>query len=336
MPLEMFEKIISDYIESTDNPQKPLVVVWHGGEPLIAGVDYFQNVLEMQRRLGKNRKFINVVQTNATLVNKVWAKFIKENNIVVGVSIDGPKKFNDIHRKNRVGNSTFEMSERGLENLKEAGNSFSVICVVSNENYDKAKLFLDFFASIGVLTVSFIPCFDYNLKHTLDNKKYEIFMKTAFDYWMSKYKGSIKIRFLEDIMRKIVCLAKNQKCYTGCELSDMCGRNIAVLDNGDIYACACLTPVKHMKLGNVKTLSLKEIPKTTSFKKMVEQYNDINKKCLTCDVKSICSTGCLNRRLSCYSSEKIDYFCEARRKIINHVKNSLPKYFPIKEPVNKV
>ncbi len=329
MDISMVEKCVTEYINSTPDPLKPLVMVWHGGEPLIVGMDYFKKIFEIQKKLGPDRKFINVIQTNATLINKEWARFIKENNITVGVSIDGPKEFNDLHRKNRAGKSSFEMTLNGLKNLKDVGKKFSAICVISNENYTKAKEFLDFFVDLGTSVVDFIPCYDYNLKYTLKNSHYELFMKTIYDYWMESHRNDIKIRFLQDVMKKIVCSSHNMPCYVECELSDMCGRNIAILDNGDIYACACLTPVESMKLGNISDLSFKELTNTPAFKNMVNEYNDVNEKCLSCEVRKICATGCLNRRLSQYNPTKLDCFCEARKSIIKHVQDSLPKYFPI-------
>ncbi len=177
--------------------------------------------------------------------------------------------------------------------------------------------------------MDFIPCYDYNSKYTLTNEHYEQFMKTVYDHWMINHRDSIKIRFLQDVMKKIACSDNEQPCYVECELSDMCGRNIAILDNGDIYACACLTPVEGMKIGNAKNLSLDKITCTDVFKDIVNKYNDVNEKCLNCEVKKICSTGCLNRRLPQYNASKIDYFCEARKNIIKHVEKSLPKYFPL-------
>ena len=329
MDISMVEKCISEYIDCTPNVNKPLVMVWHGGEPLIAGIDYFKEILNLQKKLGPERQFINVIQTNATLIDEKWAHFIKDNNITIGVSLDGPKEYNDLHRKNAAGESSFEMTKRGLCNLKKVGKKFSAICVISNENYDKATDFLDFFVEVGASVIDFIPCYDYNLKYTLTNERYEHFMKTVYDYWMNKHRDDIKIRFLQDVMKKIVCASQDKSCYVECELSDMCGRNIAILDNGDVYACACLTPVEEMKLGNINSLSLKDLANTTAFKNMVNEYNDVNKKCLSCDVKKVCSTGCLNRRLSKYNESKLDCFCEARRAIIKHVEESLPKYFPV-------
>ena len=329
MDISMVEKCIHEYIDCTPNINKPLVMVWHGGEPLIAGIEYFGKILKLQKQANSTRRFINIIQTNATLIDEEWANFIKSNNIIVGISLDGPKEYNDLHRKNIAGKSSFEMVRKGLYNLKKVGKQFSAICVISNENYDKAIEFLDFFVKIGTSVVDFIPCYDYNLKYTLNNEYYEHFMKTVFDYWMANYRNEIKIRFLQDVMKKIVRVSQNKPCYVECELSDMCGRNIAILDNGDIYACACLTPVKEMKLGNINNLSLQNLHNTPVFKNMVNEYNDVNEKCLLCDVKKICATGCLNRRLSKYNESKLDYFCEARKAIIKHIEGALSKYFPV-------
>jgi uncharacterized protein len=329
MDISLVKKSISEYVACTPNINKPLVMVWHGGEPLIAGIEYFEKILKIQKELGHDRKFVNIIQTNATLIDEKWSNFIKNNNITVGVSLDGPKEFNDLHRKNAAGNSSFEMTKKGLESLKRVKKEFSAICVINNKNYNESARFLDFFVNLGTSVVDFIPCFDYNLKYTLENNHYEFFMKTIYDYWMKNHKNNIKIRFLQDVIKKIVCTFKNKSCYVECKLSDMCGRNIAILDNGDIYACACLTPIKNMKLGNINNLSLKDLTNTNAFKNMVDEYNDVNKKCLSCEVKKICATGCLNRRLSQYNPTKLDHFCEARRNIIKHIENSLPKYFPI-------
>ena len=90
---QMLEKFIKEYIESQTTPD--VLFCWHGGETLMRPISFYRRALELQRRYAGGRRIDNSIQTNATLLTDEWCQFFRENNFLVGVSIDGPQEFHD-------------------------------------------------------------------------------------------------------------------------------------------------------------------------------------------------------------------------------------------------
>ena len=94
---ELLERFIQQYIESQTMHQ--VLFTWHGGETLMRPLSFYKKVIELQKRYARERTIDNCIQTNGTLLTDEWCKFFKENNWLVGVSIDGPQEFHDEYRK---------------------------------------------------------------------------------------------------------------------------------------------------------------------------------------------------------------------------------------------
>ncbi len=139
---ELLEEYIRQYIDCNEVPV--VSFNWHGGEPLMAGIEFYEKVVEFQKRHNPYKKRIeNAIQTNGTLLNDDWCRFLKRNNFLVGVSIDGPKSIHDRYRINRHGESAFDKTIRGVDLLKKHKVEFNTLTVVSNisENNGKAIYF---------------------------------------------------------------------------------------------------------------------------------------------------------------------------------------------------
>ena len=68
---------------------------WHGGEATLRPVDFYRRAMELQKRYAGGRSVLNCLQTNGTLLNEEWCRFLKANNWLVGISIDGPEWMHD-------------------------------------------------------------------------------------------------------------------------------------------------------------------------------------------------------------------------------------------------
>ncbi len=129
-------------------------VIWHGGEPLSCGIEHLAELLDPFEDLRHADLLIHAVQTNATLINKRWCEFFKSHSIEVGVSIDGPSHMNG-SRTDWGGKETYERTLRGINLLKEAGISFTLICVVTEHSLSKAQELYEFFLHLGCSKVGF-------------------------------------------------------------------------------------------------------------------------------------------------------------------------------------
>ena len=117
MSVELLEIFTKSYIEA--QPVKEVLFTWHGGETTLRDISFYQKALEFQRKYGRGRSIDNVLQTNGTRLNDDWCKFFKDNNFLIGISIDGPEHCHDMYRKNKGGKPTFAQVMKGIELLQK-------------------------------------------------------------------------------------------------------------------------------------------------------------------------------------------------------------------------
>jgi uncharacterized protein len=133
-----------------------LTILWHAGEPLVLGVDYYERALELvKKRKPKNVSVTHHFQTNGTLLDQQWVDFFRTNEAKVGLSLDGPAELHDRSRKTRSGKGTFERVMRGLRALQENHYPFHVITVLCRESLHSAKKLFDFYVENGISEVAF-------------------------------------------------------------------------------------------------------------------------------------------------------------------------------------
>ena len=112
--LELFTK---EYIESQTLNQ--VLFTWHGGEPLMRPLSFYQHALELQRKYANGRRIENVLQTNGTLLTDKWSQFLHDNGWLVGISIDGPQDFHDEYRRTKTDKPSFQQVLKGIRLLNK-------------------------------------------------------------------------------------------------------------------------------------------------------------------------------------------------------------------------
>ncbi|MFH1498004.1 MAG: anaerobic sulfatase maturase [Verrucomicrobiota bacterium] len=153
---ETLETLVRDYLAA--NPgDAPVVFGWQGGEPTLMGVDFFRRAVSLQKRYGAGRVIENAFQTNGTRIDDTWAAFLKENDFLVGVSIDGPRALHDKYRVDKGGKPTWHAVMRGIETLKRHRVDFNTLTCVNRETAQKPLEIYRFLRGIGSTFLQFIP-----------------------------------------------------------------------------------------------------------------------------------------------------------------------------------
>ena len=137
---EVLSAFIKKYIHSQPTPL--VEFVWQGGEPTLLGMDFFKQVVELQRPFARRKMIRNSLQTNGTLLTRKWCEFLKKYNFMVGISLDGPKEIHDRYRRDRRGNGTFDRVMQGLKLLQKYRIEYNVMACVA---HDTAKQPLDIY-----------------------------------------------------------------------------------------------------------------------------------------------------------------------------------------------
>lgn len=130
----LLENFVQQYLNS--QTQHEVLFAWHGGEALLRPISFYKKAIELQKQYGQGRQIDNVLQTNGTMLNDAWCEFFKENNFLIGVSIDGPQEFHDEYRRNKGGQPTFVKVMKGIQLLKKHEVEFNAMAVVNDYNAD--------------------------------------------------------------------------------------------------------------------------------------------------------------------------------------------------------
>ncbi|EKP3141618.1 radical SAM protein [Escherichia coli] len=147
------KEFIKQYIAASGNQ---VYFTWQGGEPTLAGLDFFRKVIHYQQRYAGQKRIFNALQTNGILLNNEWCAFLKEHEFLVGISIDGPQELHDCYRRSNSGNGTFAKVIAAIERLKSYQIEFNTLTVINNINVHYPLEVYHFLKSIGSKHMQFI------------------------------------------------------------------------------------------------------------------------------------------------------------------------------------
>ena len=156
MSPQVLESYISSFIAASPGPL--VHFGWHGGEPTLAGIEFYRRVVELQDRyLPAGWRCLNNIQTNGTLLDARWCSFLAENHFAVGLSIDGPANLHNASRPDRRGRPTHERAMRGLRLLRAAGIEPDVLCTLNALTAAHPTEVYRFFVDQKVQWLQFLP-----------------------------------------------------------------------------------------------------------------------------------------------------------------------------------
>lgn len=317
MGIEILEKFIRQYLELFDGN---LRFNWHGGEPLLAGISFFQKIVELQKRyIRNNQKISNSIQTNGILINKKWAAFFRDNDFEVGVSLDGVKKCHDLFRKNITGQSSFDATIRGIRILQKYKVPIGILHVLTNKSLSYIKENFHFFVNDlqikDICTCVYAPtrgpCM-FNQKMT--NKKFTEFFKRVIDFWFLQNNPDLQIRELENFLAGIY-----GKIASVCGFNGTCSAFFCVDYDGKIYPCDRVSNESRFCIGDLSSNFLRDILNSDKRLDWAKKTKFLHSDCLSCAWRDACRNGCTDYR----NDEGKYLFCETRKKIFNYLREKI-------------
>ena len=274
--------------------------VYQGGEPTLAGLDFFRRAMELEKKWNIHGIAIHhSIQTNGILLNEEWAAFLKEHNFLVGLSLDGNRKVHDANRLDAKGQGTFSQVTRAMELLKAHKVEFNVLTVVTRQTVPQIKQIYQFFARAGVEYQQYIPCLDPleevpgSRSYSLDEELYLKFLKDLFDCWYPEAKQG-KLRYVRYFIGLMNLLAGNPPGV--CEMNGICSRQYVVEADGSVYPCDfyMLDP---WRLGNLTTDSFAMLEQKRTELGFIEASRVYPQQCHSCRWAPLCRGGCRRDRL---------------------------------------
>jgi uncharacterized protein len=314
----MPEQILKQTIKAVASLDLLPIFFWGGGEPLLAGVEFFERVLSMQARYCGGRKFVNSLQTNGTLIDRVWIDFMKRHNFQIGISWDGPM---DTSRIAMDGKLTRDDVWKNIELCLEENLRLGIITVATQENLNQLPEIAKFLHSKGIKDLLFKPYIGQKLGLSLDPREYAKVMCGLLDVWMETGDDDWRL----EPIRSFVAVMSDNVVNVTCELVGGCGNFLTIERNGDI-ACCDFIPQRFV-FGNVCDSGIKEVINGQSYARFLSKTKIKSSKCENCPWQFICcGGGCLHYRK--YNSDteywNKDVLCETKKEFFDYCKQ---RYF---------
>ena len=315
MTFETASQMIKSILDYNTNSVR---FMWHGGEPLLSGLDMFEAVVNEQKRLNTKGLIVNnIIQTNGVLLNNDWVKFFTKYNFTVGVSLDGP--YNLCKHRN-ITRANFNKILQGIELLNSSNVYTGLLTVITHKSVNHARDIFNFFTEVGIKRVRFLPCVvsdsvgKINKTLSIRPEEYGIFLSMFLDTWLESGITDFVFENFDDYIRgkrKIV------KAY--CSQRNGCGNSLTIASNGNIYLCDSFCLTMNSMVGNVK-LGFFEVCDHLNFKTFIKKIKKLPQKCINCRFIDCCAGGCsFHRWLISHDFRGDSYLCHGIKIFFNHI-----------------
>ena len=291
MSFGLLEKLIRQTIDASPGPV--VSFTWHGGEPTLAGMDFYKKALELERKyLPRGWEAWNNLQTNGLLLNESWCRFLKENRFDVGLSIDGPAPVHDENRRLLNGAGTFARVREAIRRLRDAGLEPDLLCTVNAVSQDAPLEVYRALRETGCGWVQFIPVVlrdgeDGVLPGSVSPEGYGRFLTAVFDEWVTHDLGVLDVQLFAE-MARVLAGGEASLCW----MSPVCGHVLIAEEDGAVYSCDHFVDPEH-RLGSLHEGSLARMARSDFQRAFGQAKRDaLTGECLSCPWLRFCNGGC--------------------------------------------
>jgi len=333
---EVLESYIRQYIEQQDTDE--VHFAWQGGEPTLLKVEYFRRVVAFQRKYAHGKRITNALQTNGTLLDDEWGRFLREHGFLVGVSIDGPAALHDAYRVDKGGKPTFDNVLRGIEVLQRNEVAFNTLTTVHRKNSRQPLEVYRFLKSIGSRYLQFIPIVEqvasepdpnglvllkpYSRQETtvsewsVEPLQFGRFLQQIFDMWVVQDVGRVFVQVFDVALESWYGVEQSL-----CVFKPDCGQALVVEHNGDVYSCDHFVYPDN-KLGNIMNRALDSLVDSTQQRRFGSAKSAaLPSDCRQCDVRFACNGECPKHRFTTTASGEygLNYLCAGYKHFFRHI-----------------
>lgn len=309
--LELTIKRTLEYA-GADGRAHSVSLAFQGGEPTLAGLDYFRKVVALIGKYNLQGHRINyAVQTNGLCIDREMAEFFAENRFLAGVSLDGNREIHDMNRLDASGKATFSRVMKTLRLFDEVGVEYNILCVVSRAVVRRPAAVYDALTGAGFRYLQFIPCLDRNGGGlSPDPESYGKFLCTVFDRWYRDIVSgkSISVRDFDNYI-----LRAAGRLPEICTMRGICGCYFTVESDGSVYPCDFFV-LPEWRIGNVADMSFSDMLASDTAKRFITESTAHPEECKKCRYYGFCGSGC--RSLRDESGKNI--FCLSYKTFLDH------------------
>jgi uncharacterized protein len=327
--IDVLEKAIKQAFETRHSR---VTFEWTGGEPLLIGIDFFKQVVLLQKKYA-TKSYDNAVQTSGYHFDTELVDFLLENDFSISTTIDGTEEIHNLNRPANGNIPSFEKIQRTRKYIMDKGKSCGFISTITKNNLGHEKEMLDFFRELNIHSFHSNPYIYFSKNEVKDNtialtkEDYAKYFISQFNVWFES--GKVEpIPYTVDYI--LQCLAAEKPSNNSlCTFGGRCLTNfIALTPNGDAYNCPKFTGSQNMILGNINQQEIKDILSSESevMNKMIEERLEAINTCKSkkCKFFYICNGGCPYYSFVNSNGENLkecDYLCEGKTLIYKYLKD---------------
>lgn len=333
MSSAVLERSIKEIV-SIHGIKAPIEFAWHGGEPLLAGLEFFKAAVKFEKEFCSGRTILNTLQTNGVLLDDEFCAFFAENKFLIGISLDGPASLHNFYRKDKCGNDSFEHTMRGLALLKKHGVDYNLLATIHartakhpKEVYGFLREHADYMQFLPVVECLAstsesgeglrlavpqgmnAPFFKRKTApFTVEAEDFGNFLITVFDEWMEKDCGKKFVNLFEAAIGGM----GGRPCGI-CSGEAVCGHSMTIEATGDVYACDRYVYSQY-RLGNIQSTPLLQMAENNK-EFGLYKFHSLPEECLSCRYLKLCFAGCPKDRIRDAKS----YLCQGYKAFFQHL-----------------
>lgn len=308
----------TDWIASLND--NPVTVTFHGGEPLMAGPDFYEAALPMIEEGLAPRTVAFAMQSNLWLLDDRTAAVLAAHNIPVGTSLDGPQELNDSQR----GAGYFERTRAGMEVAARHGVRVSVICTFTSGSVRERDAIVRFFIENGYV-MKLHPALP-SLRdgrpdaYALAPEEYGELLVYLLDQYLD-HLGRLRVMNIDDLVKAVFV-----RRGTVCTFADCLGSTYAVGPDGGIYPCYRFVGMDEWRMGDVRDAPTQdELEATPAWSRLAAFRDYVDEHCKECRHVRYCRGGCPYNAIAPTGGEitGVDPHCAAYKRIYDEISDRL-------------
>lgn len=290
---------------------------WQGGEPTLAGLDFFRAAVSLQRQYARpGQQVENALQTNGILLDEKWQRFLSENRFLVGISLDGPADIHDACRRDYSGRGTFDRVMTAIDGLETHGAAVNILTLVHDRNVTAAERLYAFLRGRGFTHLQFIPCFEAPdpAAGPVDGPALGEFYCRLFDCWYADGFARVSVRLFADLLMYLVDGAASSCCW-----QSECRSYLVVEHNGDCYPCDFYV-YPEWRLGNLVHDDLAALADSDLRRSFSARKAQVPPACRQCRWFGFCRGDCTRFRQDAPGQPSgTSRFCAAWSRLLAHI-----------------
>jgi uncharacterized protein len=341
----VLEAYIRQVIEAHHGQQ--VSIAWQGGEPTLMGRAFFERALELVKKYARPGMVVeHTIQTNGTLLDESWCEFFRENQFLVGLSMDGPREMHDAYRVDKAGAPTFDRVLAAARLMQRQKVDFNILCTVHAANVDHPLPVYRFFRDeLGACFIQLIPIVEratpellplanrgWGDRHphrplyvqegslvtdrSVAPEKWGDFLIGIFDEWVRRDVGTVFVQMFDAALASWLGFTNPM-----CVFNEKCGTALALEHNGDLYSCDHFVEPKYL-LGNIEKRRMLDLVASDQQRAFGDAKLDtLPQYCRSCDVRFACHGECPRNRFTTTPDGEpgLNYLCAGYKAFFRHI-----------------